>query len=186
MLRPTRGVLAGPARFWRSWLERTQEKTQALREKDMFRTQMEHLSACERFGPDEYGALLRKLRDAAGFGSSLWNRLSNAQSDPFLKDVNEQEELIRLLAAEQKARLLQMRRAERRSLAQAIGKEEHLVETLVDRLTQAKFLHDWIRARLQEGLPLPQNAQQMELFMLNPNQRRGLPGVRPRIVRPRR
>lgn len=158
MLRPTRGVLAGPARFWRSWLERTQEKTQALREKDMFRT----------------------------LGSSLWNRLSNAQSDPFLKDVNEQEELIRLLTAEQKARLLQMRRAERRSLAQAIGKEEHLVETLVDRLTQAKFLHDWIRARLQEGLPLPQNAQQMELFMLNPNQRRGLPGVRPRIVRPRR
>lgn len=185
MLRPTRSVLVNPARFLRSWFERTQEKTQAIREQDVFRAQMEHLSACERFGADEYCALLGKLREASGYGGRFWEKLTNVRNDPFMKDLQDQEELLRSLTADQKERLLKMRRSERHTLAVALGKEERLVDGLIDRLAQTKFMHHWIRSRIREGLPLPKNAQQMELLMLDPSQRQRLPGIRRRIVRSR-
>jgi hypothetical protein len=186
MLRLTRGAWASPTRFLRSWFERTQEKTQAIREQDVFRAQIEHLSACERFGPDEYRTLLEKLREASGYGGRFWSKLTNASDDPFLKDLDDQEQLLQRLNTAQKERLLRLRRSERRNLAALLGTEERLVDGLIDRFAQTKFMHDWIRSRMQEGLPLPKNAQQMELLMLDPSQRRRLPGIRTRVVRARR
>lgn len=168
-LHATRARSAGVMDSLRSVYGNARDGYQKSKEAEVFRAQMDFLSTCERFGVAEFLAMTAKLREASGL-SGMREKLPWVKNDPVYKDMQEQEHIASAMSPAQRASPPHALRGEdKRSIAEAAGKSVSDVNTLLGRVQRTSEMHEWVRRRLEQGLPLPQSQEQLELMLLDPH-----------------
>ncbi|KAK4534817.1 hypothetical protein CDCA_CDCA03G0842 [Cyanidium caldarium] len=184
-MRPTGGRWASLMGTLKDFLGRARDKTQADKNRELFRLQMEHMSQSASFTTDVYLKMLQDMRKASGLTGTLKEQLPWVQNNPFLKDSKRQEELILALTPEQRVQLQRAQPKELDALAATTGKDIQALTSVWGRLQRLTTLHRWLRRRVARGYALPRDETQLELFYMNPHSGRRLPPLLPPHLRKR-
>jgi hypothetical protein len=152
----------------RSTYENVRGNADEKRERRMFDVQLNFLCNRDRqFDGNSFLDFLAAMKEAAGIGGMKEN-LPWVQNNPMLAEVKDQQAVIHAMSPAERSNPMAMGIAAKKRLARSTGQSLDNVDGVVNQISTMRNIQKWLIRRADDGLPMPTNAQELQLMLTAP------------------